>query len=56
MRTLLLIIVSVFLNFTFNAQDGTPRGPYNTLDGGIIDGSGVIKDEVPIGVVRLRHC
>lgn len=55
MRTLLLIIVSVFLNLTFNAQDVPPRGPYNTLDGGIIDGV-VIKDEVPIrSAVPYEH-
>ncbi len=55
MKTLLLIIVSVFFYFTFNAQDVPPRGPYNTLNGGIIDGV-VIKDEVPIrSAVPYEH-
>lgn len=47
MRTLYLIIIGLFFNLSILAQDVAPRGPYNTLDGGIIDGV-VIKDEVPI--------
>ncbi len=39
---------SLLVSFVSLAQqDVSPRGPYNTLDGGIIDGV-VIKDEVPI--------
>lgn len=42
----LLISIGLFLNLVCFSQD-VPRGPFNTLDGGIIDGV-VIKDEVPI--------
>jgi len=41
----LLIIIGLVLSLACFAQP--PRGPYNTLDGGIIDGV-VLKDEVPI--------
>jgi len=47
MKTLLIVSLSLFLSNSHFAQDVSPRGPYNTLDGGIIDGV-VIKDEVPI--------
>ena len=43
----LLIITGLFLSLACFSQDVPPRGPYNTLDGGIIDGV-VLKDEVPI--------
>ena len=46
MKTL-LIIIGLFLSLTCFSQNVPPRGPYNTLDGGIIDGV-VLKDEVPI--------
>ena len=43
----LLIITGLILSLACFSQDVPPRGPYNTLDGGIIDGV-VLKDEVPI--------
>jgi len=43
----LLIIIGLVLSLACFSQDVPPRGPYNTLDGGIIDGV-VLKDEVPI--------
>jgi hypothetical protein len=43
------------MSAVFRAQDVPPRGPYNTLNGGIIDGV-VIKDEVPIrSAVSYEH-
>ena len=47
MKTFLIVSLTLFLSNIYFAQDVPPRGPYNTLDGGIIDGV-VIKDEVPI--------
>ena len=47
---------SLLVSFVSLAQqDVSPRGPYNTLDGGIIDGV-VIKDEVPIrSAIAYEH-
>ena len=56
MKTLFLItfLLSVGM-LSINAQGVPPRGPYNTLDGGIVDGV-VIKDEVPIrSAVPYEH-
>jgi hypothetical protein len=55
MKTLLILTVSLLTITVVSAQDVPPRGPYNTLDGGIIDGV-VIKDEVPIrSAVSYEH-
>jgi hypothetical protein len=55
MKTLLILAVSLIMSAVFRAQDVPPRGPYNTLNGGIIDGV-VIKDEVPIrSAVSYEH-
>ena len=55
MKTLIFILSVTTFCFQLNAQDVPPRGPYNTLDGGIIDGV-VIKDEVPIrSAVPYEH-
>ena len=55
MKTLIFILAFTTFCLQFNAQDVPPRGPYNTLDGGIIDGV-VIKDEVPIrSAVPYEH-
>jgi hypothetical protein len=49
---ILLVLVGISQSFSQNVP---PRGPYNTLDGGIIDGV-VIKDEVPIrSAVPYEH-
>ena len=47
MKEILLSLLCILTSLVFAQQDVPPRGPYNTLDGGIIDGV-VIKDEVPI--------
>lgn len=47
MKIFLIVSLSLFLSNSLFSQDVPPRGPYNTLSGGIIDGV-VIKDEVPI--------
>jgi len=55
MKTLIFILSVTTFCFQLNSQDVPPRGPYNTLDGGIIDGV-VIKDEVPIrSAVPYEH-
>jgi hypothetical protein len=55
MKTLLIVSLSLLLSNICFSQDVPPRGPYNTLDGGIIDGV-VIKDEVPIrSAVSYEH-
>ena len=46
-NTSLTIVLSFILGASIFAQDVPPRGPYNTLNGGIVDGV-VVKDEVPI--------
>ena len=54
MKTTSLIIILLVSNVSF-AQNVPPRGPYNTLEGGITDGV-VIKDEVPIrSAVPYEH-
>lgn len=45
--TVLTIVLSFILGAFAVAQDVPPRGPYNTLPGGVIDGV-VIKDEVNV--------
>jgi hypothetical protein len=47
MRKFALILLTVSLGISGFAQDRPPRGPYNILDGGVIDGV-VIKDEIPV--------
>ena len=49
------IVLSFILGASVFAQDVPPRGPYNTLGGGIVDGV-VVKDEVPIrSAVPYEH-
>ena len=53
--TSLTIVFSFIIGVVAFGQDVPPRGPYNTLKGGITDGV-VIKDEVPIRrVVPYEH-
>ena len=53
--TSLTIVFSFIIGVVALGQDVPPRGPYNTLKGGITDGV-VIKDEVPIrSAVPYEH-
>ena len=53
--TSLTIVFSIVIGVFAFGQDVPPRGPYNTLKGGITDGV-VIKDEVPIrSAVPYEH-
>ena len=53
--TSLTIVFSFIIGVLAFGQDVPPRGPYNTLKGGITDGV-VIKDEVPIrSAVAYEH-
>ena len=56
MKSTFLTLTIVFLfGLTVHSQNVPPRGPYNTLEGGITDGV-VIKDEVPIrSAVPYEH-
>lgn len=56
MKSTFLTLTIVFLfGLTVYSQNVPPRGPYNTLEGGITDGV-VIKDEVPIrSAVPYEH-
>ena len=56
MKSTFLTLTIVFLfGLTGHSQNVPPRGPYNTLEGGITDGV-VIKDEVPIrSAVPYEH-
>jgi hypothetical protein len=47
MKNLILLFCLSASAFSIYAQDQPPRGPYNILQGGVIDGV-VIKDEVPV--------
>lgn len=47
MKNLILLFCLGASTFSIYAQDQPPRGPYNILQGGVIDGV-VIKDEVPV--------
>jgi hypothetical protein len=47
MKNLILLFCLSASTFSIYAQDQPPRGPYNILQGGVIDGV-VIKDEVPV--------
>ena len=52
--SLTIVLVLVFGVLVYG-QNVPPRGPYNTLEGGITDGI-VIKDEVPIrSAVPYEH-
>ena len=54
--TSLTIVFSIIIGVATFGQDVPPRGPYNTLKGGITDGV-VIKDEVPIrSAVHMSMC
>ncbi|MEJ6686135.1 MAG: hypothetical protein QNK70_02510 [Crocinitomicaceae bacterium] len=49
------VMLSFILGASIFAQDVPPRGPYNTISGGIVDGV-VVKDEVPIrSAVPYEH-
>ena len=53
--TSLTIVLVLFLGVLGHAQNVPPRGPYNTIEGGITDGV-VIKDEVPIrSAISYEH-
>lgn len=47
MRKIALTLVTASLAVSGFSQDRPQRGPYNILDGGVIDGV-VVKDEVPV--------
>jgi len=47
MKNLILLFCLSASAFSIYAQDQPPRGPYNILQGGVIDGV-VIKDEIPV--------
>jgi hypothetical protein len=47
MKNLILLFCLSVSTFSIYAQDQPPRGPYNIIQGGVIDGV-VIKDEVPV--------
>ena len=44
---ILFLMMFCVASFVISQSDVPPRGPYNTMRGGITDGV-VIKDEVPI--------
>jgi hypothetical protein len=51
-----IVLMCLLVPFlSYSQQDVPPRGPYNTLDGGIVDGV-VIKEEVPVrSAISYEH-
>lgn len=47
MKNYVLLFCLSICTFSIYSQDQPPRGPYNILQGGVVDGV-VIKDEVPV--------
>ncbi len=47
MKSIILFSIFIELSLVCISQNDIPRGPYNVLSGGIVDGV-VIKDEVPV--------
>jgi len=56
MRLIILLLLFIgYSSLTISQNDAVPRGPYNILSGGVIDGV-VVKDEVPVRTaVQYEH-